>query len=1396
MSVSLLEQLYYTHSVIGLRGGIGWQIRAISPGLRQRLSDKATIIQQLGYRLPSDMDPSVTQPETAPCCLALLDMDGERWLIHKAFVRQGADGRPGIHFTHIVALRQARLTAREAIRMWASPFWKTSDADLPATTELANITLDQLEPGPLDRTHLRAAVSRDDLTWLIQAFLTRPPGQRLYLAGESHVIANLIYGLTLCLPTQLLHLLTFTTYEPELLRGVADIVGTTLNSGEDLPSVCYEGDAGFGLNCGLTGRRSALPASPVAAKFAQQAVERLIDGVGLDLDKMVALAELKQVATTDRYLALFRFFSREALDRRDIDLLLEDPNLAATILTRTDIQATVLNLTVADDNWWSTSGEMKLRAMRRSPPPSELDAALHALANTAFERAQSLLASDQPQPAARLLDGLAAVANGSDANPYWPKLLSLLPPPGSRSPSTAYSLQVRHLLLRRWANLPSLPSLTEIHPWLRTSWDEVDGYLSLGLPDDWQHNLLKQVVLASPDPSPYPANFADLTRTYGAIIDAIIIECVRDRYTRDTASRFFATLVNTDYPGKLRLLSSLLAETVQEGDFQSVLGQIAVPRGALTERDASGLLSDMRLAEVLLPRADVQEAILNYALTNMRWWLTASSDVDRLRIVTRQERTGRVKQALLALRGLALDQAESALRQADVPRAIQCIDDVIRVVSDNSLEAWLDLLPRLTPPGGRLPRAAYTGAAREQLLKRWAAAQAGDRPSVEQVKPWLVVTWAELPVFLPHIPIDKWQEEMVLNALRGEAGQRPRGDTFRDLVTRWAALFHSALALLAKQPADRPEVLNCFQDLVSAYYQGYLNLLEVILAAAPDDLTFKANLVQAATPPNGLSEDQYTVLLTRPVLAAAFFANAPVCTGLVELFSNKAKPREIWTAHLASLREQADKRLDIELQAGLDNLTQAAWQAAQAAIRKSDTTGVVERAIALVEKLARAAQPSTETTWSLWESVLEPLKFGVGQASNRSYPLPTRLALIVHWGTLPKHERPPSADIKSWLQLTWKEMGLFLALELPSDWYRVAVQQAILLLPKTVQEMADLTQAHHEKFNNALRDLVLQGKRDPALTFLRSLAELGYERRSGLAGSMLYAGPDTGDWSDRVLRVAQLDEESSVSFLFQHGSRLLKQHPIAPTLIPVIDAYLDRLTVPDCQRLEVRQFLALLRETRRHGVSQKTLSDIETWQTIANFFAAPQLKVEPLQRLAQAMGNLPESKRDEAIAALFLVLSRTITSAAHVDMALRALQPLVSANTNQNDAARARKQAAPRSPAPDAAAVQKRLMNTAWQVYTQLGDASGIPPHVEYITDPQYHVPDWQRELSVLLQNADQTILNTIAVAEEKWNADTRTRWNTYRRTYRPTASEWLSQKFHLPWRRPGDRTGAKDTPD
>src|SRR5579883_3331538 len=237
--------------------------------------------------------------------------------------------------------------------------------------------------------------------------------QKIYLAGSDNEIAQLIFGLTCCLPTQLLKDLTFSTYEPNIHGATTEIIGTSWLS---VPGAEKEPHAQrllleehrqqkLTLNC-YTGRRTELPGNPLvenlplAAQFARDAtVYFMQEGSEEFRDKFLMLLDIASSSDRNELLTLYESLIIQGETPIKFLLLSSDYTYIAKNLVKPIYPKAFISLAMHDRDWWRGTGGagiIKLRQASKKVPL--LTQGLHEIAAIAIAKCVAVVKQEVSPP--------------------------------------------------------------------------------------------------------------------------------------------------------------------------------------------------------------------------------------------------------------------------------------------------------------------------------------------------------------------------------------------------------------------------------------------------------------------------------------------------------------------------------------------------------------------------------------------------------------------------------------------------------------------------------------------------------------------------------------------------------------------------------------------------------------------------------------------------------------------------------------------------------------------------------------------------------------------------------------------------------------------------------------
>ncbi len=263
-------QLYYTSCTNTATGYIGFQVKAMSPGIAPHL--QATIMRLVAYRIPSTLDIQI--PATHPVALRYYYV-GPNECIFLCSQSSGADdnGRPGNFFAHTLVMPPDIFRIAPPILFWKSPFWR--EADPESRSQVASLpVLTEFEEAPsFDYEQIWGFLAQGDrrqqlyklMCAIVHATTTY---RRIVILDTIEHIVLWITAVSCLLPPAYRPLLSFATYHHDPYQGLFLITGTTSDSLSRASTDDYL--SYFVLNA-ETGMTSEVEASPYAQMVVDSA---------------------------------------------------------------------------------------------------------------------------------------------------------------------------------------------------------------------------------------------------------------------------------------------------------------------------------------------------------------------------------------------------------------------------------------------------------------------------------------------------------------------------------------------------------------------------------------------------------------------------------------------------------------------------------------------------------------------------------------------------------------------------------------------------------------------------------------------------------------------------------------------------------------------------------------------------------------------------------------------------------------------------------------------------------------------------------------------------------------------------------------------------------------------
>ncbi|MDQ5822848.1 MAG: serine/threonine protein kinase [Chloroflexota bacterium] len=259
---------------------------------------------------------------------------------------------------------------------------------------------------------------------------------------------------------------------------------------------------------------------------------------------------------------------RQNLDKRQLELLLSTPSLAAAVLELDGGPTAVLRAVVAlpsiarGDCAWTIS---HLREVAASGDIHALAQRLDDLVERAQVEASDRLKTDEISAASALVETVAAPLLGLNVSISWGLMPTILTKLANGRVDTAYSWPVRRFLLTKWIELSESGtdhalSESAMSLWLSMSWEELDSLLrSLEVQKHWKLRAIRRVLEEANrfgKRAATPQAMA-VVQNHGTLFAQALADAAREERWEDVVVSY-SKLVSWGYEGRIALLYDLL----------------------------------------------------------------------------------------------------------------------------------------------------------------------------------------------------------------------------------------------------------------------------------------------------------------------------------------------------------------------------------------------------------------------------------------------------------------------------------------------------------------------------------------------------------------------------------------------------------------------------------------------------------------------------------------------------------------------------------------------------------------------------------------------------------------------------------------------------------------------
>ena len=572
-----LDQLWYTWSNAGLGSmQMGYRVRAASEGLYETQGMRYRRVDHyLRYELPQGININDFDTRTAPTSFAFVFNGEERLLVRKVFKGRDAAGRNSVFFTHLIAGLPPSFTARDAIRLWYCPnLWVESEQGKPANdTRLNKIPYAELLAHvQQSQTQFNVLPVAEQLQTTLVQILSQGLSAHIYTSGQPIFTATLIYGLTHCLPVTLLKGLTFSTYESAINESDMTIVGTLSGA-----------DTGSPTNLRVQMGPGNLPPQPVSVdmqNYAKTAIDCLIMGDMTKFNKMISYAEKHHYESPTDLIDLYkRRYRQGPLTLKQVEDFVTYPEESVEDLLDPRKQQESATLLIKHRDYWipQTSKVFsqvvnRLDTPARNPGEQKVQEALKTFINgTALyvlDTMQTILLQFRENDWGVLEhcgDVLLILAPLAKSPQHWHKMINDFAKGQVYAQATSNPLWPFHRwLLEKAKFIQPRPSTATMQPWLDIpSWQKLHEVLNLELAAEWEQEAILGLLKRN-----IPKSAVAPVLAYKATFLPLLQQLLQQRNPASTilVMRFFAAMVEHEYPDRVSLLLALLNTFPKDAD--------------------------------------------------------------------------------------------------------------------------------------------------------------------------------------------------------------------------------------------------------------------------------------------------------------------------------------------------------------------------------------------------------------------------------------------------------------------------------------------------------------------------------------------------------------------------------------------------------------------------------------------------------------------------------------------------------------------------------------------------------------------------------------------------------------------------------------------------------------
>lgn len=673
---------------------------------------------------------------------------------------------------------------------------------------------------------------------------------------------------------------------------------------------------------------------------------------------------------------------------------------------------------------------------------------------------------------------------------------------------------------------------------------------------------------------------------------------------------------------------------------------------SLSHSDLIQILNDPILATELLDRDAVFHAMTEMAITKSERWIAYGKPaLQRLyeRAVALEPDT-ELHRRLSNLSERAVEEAVSAIVADNLDAGFQIFTHIAAPASSDRPSSFLNLLRNLTERRGQLTD-ANRAKLRSWLFEKASAIYTKHNEAKYEIEiylqPWLDMSWDDLGRVL-ELPLPPaWQEYAVMSSIEHQKALTIAGARLVDLHP---SLFSKVIAQLLNRSESQSKAIRFLGDVAAHRCKQKYTLVSNALVATNDahlqdkilrvaqlTLTEIKALIEQYFELIGSLQITHTIvelylksasnwddwkhLLQYPMLAAVFvqITNPDVADAVIKLITTDVN---WYKRNIKPILERfrflaQDQRFGEFIKPALHHLEKRGLTA----VKQGLISGNIRQADQILNEFVTVVSfgdPVVQLS-DLASVIREVVMEHVRNDRWLAYTW-----LLEHaakkWHQSDQVNRQRIIEIiQNWLDISWPQLSLLFALNIPDIWRELAIEKAII---REKPSLSNLTLIKHNNFCKLLasafgRVISHNQYQEQAFVFLQFITENDSERcRLILLQEALKILPRSSPALQRTFEIVvpYLNQPERRQLIKEYSEYLVKDWLQFPIVQKLLKDYLEELTIEDCTSSYTISILTKITTNLEKSNNLKNIGDF--WNGIVKILELPELRQEWLKWLA------------------------------------------------------------------------------------------------------------------------------------------------------------------------------------